>query len=236
MTNTPARSRFLEQAMLWNLLIHAAAVLSMATVLTRAVPGGPVADDAARVAFIAEHPGLWRLGWAPWHLCAAIDVVTGAALVWTRWVPRGPAVLTLLVTLCAVVPEQVAEVGWVTRGVELAQEAHATGDLREYLAYEAWAFRLTVEVAASIYVFMALGWTWCLAAGGAWSPALTGVSALAWPTLAVGSLGLLLPAPLRPGPPLVAASTGLGFALLLVWLALATRAVWRRGRADAPAP
>src|SRR5436190_13127256 len=98
----PRAARFLEQTLLWSFLIHAVALLSMALIVMRALPGGPVTDDAVGVAFIAEHPWLWRLGWLPWHLCAAIDLVTGIALVRTRWVPRLPAVLTLLVTVCAV--------------------------------------------------------------------------------------------------------------------------------------
>src|SRR5215472_9073019 len=107
---SPLRAaRFLEQVLLANVLVHALAILSMALILLPAMPGGPTKDDAVRVAFIAEHPWLWRLGWLPWHLCALVDVLTGVALVATRWVPRLPAVLTLLVTLCAAIPEQIGE-------------------------------------------------------------------------------------------------------------------------------
>ncbi len=134
--------RFLEQVLLWNILIHAAGIATMALMLMRAMPGGPVADDAVRISYIAEHPWIWRLGWIPWHLAAFIDLLTGIALGCTCWVPRLPAVLTLLVTLCAVIPEQTGELTWVTRGVELAREAHRTGDLRPYLELEAWSFHL----------------------------------------------------------------------------------------------
>src|SRR5262245_19282502 len=125
----PRAARLLEQTLLWNFLIHAAALLSVAVLLMPGIPGGTAPDDAARVAYIAEHPWRWRLGWLPWHLAALIDLVTGVALVATRWVPRLPAVLTLLVTALAVVPEQTGELSWVTRGVELARQAHQTGDL-----------------------------------------------------------------------------------------------------------
>ncbi len=201
-----------------------------AAIADAGLPSGPVTDDAQRVAYIAEHPWKWRLGWLPWHLAAFIDLVTAIALVCTRWIPRLPAVLTLLVTLCAVVPEQTGEFSWVTQGVDLADAAHDTGDLAPYLRLEAWCFHLTVVVGASFYILMALGWTWCFAAAGTWSRALTWLSPFAWGSLAVGSVGLLLPEALRPGPLLVAITNGLGFALLQVWLVLVTERVFRRSR------
>src|SRR5262245_32366914 len=122
----PRAARFLEQTLLCTFLIHAAAMLSMAVLLMPGIPGGTAPDEATRVRYIAEHPWLWRLGWLPWHLSAFIDLVTGVALVCTRWMPRWPAVLTLLVTVAAVLPEQTGELSWVTRGVALARQAHET--------------------------------------------------------------------------------------------------------------
>jgi hypothetical protein len=224
-------ARFLEQTLLWNVLIHAAAILSMTLVLP-GLPGGPVTADADRIAYIAAHPWLWRLGWLPWHLAAFIDVMTGVALVWTRWIPRLPAVLTLLVTLCAVVPEQTGEVDWSTRGVALAAEAHRTGDLTPYLQLEARSFYLTVVVGASIYLVMFLGWAWCFAAAGVWSRLLTWLTAASFVPLAVGSAGLLLPEGLRPGSAVAAVSNGPGFLLLEAWLVLVAERVLRRARPD----
>jgi hypothetical protein len=229
----PVRAaRFLEQVLLWNILIHATAMGTMGLILMPGMPGGPVSDDAQRVAFIAEHAWLWRLGWLPWHLAALIDLLTAIALVRTPWIPRLAAVLTLLVTLCAVVPEQTGEITWSTRGVDLAIEAHAGGDLAPYLALERWAFHLTVVLGASVYILMALGWTWCFAAAGTWSRTLTWLSPLAWGSLSVGSIGLLLPESWRPGPVLVGISNGVGFVLLEVWLILVAERVLRRARPD----
>jgi hypothetical protein len=233
MTPPVRAARFLEQSLLWNILIHAAAMLTMGLLLMPGMPGGPVGDEAQRVRYIAEHPWLWRIGWLPWHLAALIDLITGVALVCTPWVPRLPAVLTLLVTLCAVVPEQTGELAWVTRGVDLATSAHASGDLAPYLAMEAWSFQLAVVVGASVYMLMALGWTWCFAAAGTWSRLLTWLSPLAWGSLAVGSLGLLLPEPWRPGDVLVGVTNAVGFVLLEVWLVLVAEQVLRRARPDA---
>jgi Uncharacterized conserved protein (COG2071)/Domain of unknown function (DUF4386) len=228
----PRAARFLEQALLANIVVHAVAIVTMGLILMTALPGGPTKDDAVRVAFIAEHPWLWRLGWLPWHLCALFDLVMGVALVTTRWVPRLPAVLTLLVTLCAVVPEQTGEINWVSRGVALAQDAHRTGELEPYLQFEAWAFHLAVVVGASIYMVMALGWTWCFIAAGTWNRVLSWLTPFTWGLLAVGSVGLLLPEPFRPGDALVGVTNGVGFLLLQVWLILVTEAVLRRSRPD----
>jgi hypothetical protein len=229
-SHTVPAARFLEQVLLWNILIHAAGIATMALMLMPGMPGGPVTDNAQRIAYIAEHPWLWRLGWVPWHLAAFIDLLTGIALVCTRRVPRLPAVLTLLVTLCAVIPEQTGELTWVTRGVELTGEAHRTGDLRAYLELEAWSFHLAAVVGASVYIVMALGWTWCFAAAGTWSRALTWLSPFAWGCLSVGSIGLILPEGVRPGPLIVALSNDVGFVLLETWLILVAEQVFRRTR------
>jgi hypothetical protein len=230
--SSPRADRLLEQVLLANVLIHALAILTMALILLPALPGGLTKDDATRVAFIAERPWLWRLGWLPWHLCALIDVLMGVALVATRWIPRLPGLLTLLVTLCAVVPEQTGEWGWVSRGVELARAAHESGDLGPYLDFEQWAYHLAVVVGASIYLVMFLGWAWCFAAAGTWSRALTWLTAITWALLAVGSAALLLPPSWRPGDLLAGACNGLGVMLLEAWLVLVTEQVLRRSRPD----
>src|SRR5256885_9198758 len=100
-TPQPA-ARLLEASLLFNFQIHAVAMVSMAVLLLPGMPGGGVADDAQRVAYIAHHPWLWRLGWLPWQATALADLLLAGALVRTKWVPRGPAPLTLAVTLAAI--------------------------------------------------------------------------------------------------------------------------------------
>lgn len=230
---TPPADRFLEATLVVNVVVHVAAIATMGLCLLPGMPGGPTAEVTDRAAYVAAHPWAWRLGWVPWHLCALADLVMGLALVWPRWIPKVPALLTLLVTLCAVVPEQTGEITWATSGVDLATRA---GDdptaLVEYDALEAWAIRLTVLIGASLYMVMALGWTWCFVAAGTWSRTLTWVSVATWGSLAVGSVGLLLPAPLRPGDLIVAVSNGVGFPLLVVWLWLVTLRVRARRIGD----
>jgi hypothetical protein len=241
----PRAARFLEQTLLWNILIHVAALVTMGLLLLPGMPGGPVTDAAGRIAYVADHPWRWRLGWVPWHLAALIDVLTGVALVCTRWVPRLPAVLTLAATLCAVVPEQTGELAWSARGPALAEGAQHTGEAGPYLALEERSFHLAVVVGASLYLVMALGWTWCFAAAGLrpcparprtrpWSRLLTWLTPFTWGSLALASVGLLLPEGMRPGPLVVALSNGLGFGLLVLWLVLVAEQVLRRARPVEP--
>src|SRR5688572_26868813 len=80
----PPRAAFLERALLFALFAHALAMLSMALLLLPGMPGGGTASDADRVAYIANRPWLWRLGWFPWQLTALSDVLLGLALVYTK--------------------------------------------------------------------------------------------------------------------------------------------------------
>src|SRR3954454_23205387 len=100
--DVPVAARFLESALLFNLLIHAVAMLSMALLLIPGMPGG-MSDAPARVAYVGAHPWLWRLGWLPWQMTAAADLWLGIALLVTPWIPRVPALLTVLLTLAAIV-------------------------------------------------------------------------------------------------------------------------------------
>ena len=170
-SSTPAASRFLEQVLLANFVIHLVALVTMAAVCMPGVPGATAAAPAARIAYVADHAVLWRVGWVPWHLSAAVDLLTGVALVCTRWVPRLPAVFTLLVTLAAVGVEQSGEIPWTVQGPIVAAEARDAGDVQHYLDFETPVYQRTVVWGASLYMVMALGWTWCFAAAGTWSRA-----------------------------------------------------------------
>src|SRR5262249_4731906 len=84
-------ARFLEQILLVNLGVHIVALVSTALFLLPGMPGGSSADDASRVTYLAANPWLWRLGWLPWQATAFVDLLMGAALWRTAWVPRLPA-------------------------------------------------------------------------------------------------------------------------------------------------
>jgi hypothetical protein len=88
------------------------------------------APVAARAAWVAEHPWLWRVGWLPWLLTAASDLAVSVALfAYLRAVPGRPgarlAAAALVATMAALVPDQWGEALAVTRLVELAAPAAA---------------------------------------------------------------------------------------------------------------
>lgn len=229
-TKPPSRTdradRGLEGALLFNFAIHGIAMLGMAAFLLPTLPGGGNTDDAARIAAMAAHPWRFRLGWLPWQLCAVADLWLAIAMVRVRWLPRLPAVLVLLFTIAAVVPDQYAQAVWVTRGVELAER----GDAIAYLALEKDIFPLTAGLGALLYTVAALGWTWCFAQAKTWSRALTWLSVPLWTTMAVAVVGPLLPPGVRPSPAFVSIANGLGFMQLQVWLALVAEEVLARAR------
>jgi hypothetical protein len=235
MTGTPATpesSRFLERVLLFTFAVHAMAMVTMAVLLLPGLPGGGGSSDVSRITYIAAHPWLWRLGWFPWQLTALSDVLLGAALVRTKWIPRIPAAVTLIVTVIAVVPDQAGQLLWCTRGVALAVDAVRTGELARYLSFEASIFQLTAAWGATFYTLAALGWTWCFVAAGTWNRLLSWLSAAAWSIFAFVSIGPLLPADLRPAPALIAAGNAIGFILLQIWFAAVLERVLRRSRRD----
>ena len=128
-----ARSgRWLARALIALFFAHGLAMLSMAALLLPGTPGGSQSDVAARMAYVAAYPWLWRLGWLPWGLTALGNLLLALALLRTRWIARLPAWLTLLVTLCAIIPDQGGQLLWDTVGVSLATH----GSLAAYAAFE----------------------------------------------------------------------------------------------------
>lgn len=218
---------FLERALIFSLVIHGLAMLSMALLLMPGIPGGG-ADLAARMAYVADNPWLWRLGWLPWQLTALSDLLIAIALLRTRWIDRRAAWLTLLFTVAAILPEQTGEFRWVTEGVALAR----TGSPAAYGALEASLFTLTSVWGAFGYTLAALGWTWAFAAAGIWRPWLTWLSAFLWPLFGWFSGGLLLPEPWRPPLWQVGLANGVGFTLLLPWMGGVLELLLRRSRPD----
>ncbi len=219
------RDRGLERALLFNFAIHGIALLGMVAFLLPALPGGGDFTDHERIAYIAEHPWRFRLGWLPWQLCAVADVWLAIAMVRVAWIPRVPAIGVAILTLAAVVPDQYAQAVWITRGVELAQTS-STG----YLALEAELFPLTAGYGALGYTLAALLWTWCFAKAGTWSRALTILSVTTWATMGVAVTSPLLPAEHRPSAKFVSIANALGFLQLQLWLYLVAEQVLRRAR------
>lgn len=225
-------SRLLEFSLLFTFVVHGLAMLSMAGILLPGMPGGGTASDIARVSYIAGSPWLWRLGWFPWQMTALSDILLGVAIVRVRWIPKLPALITLVVTVVAVIPDQAGQLLWITKGVALAQEAAQSGDLAKYLSFEARIFRMTAAWGALFYTLGALGWTWCFVSAGVWNRALTWLSIVTWSIFAFVSIGPLLPEQWRPAPSFISAGNAAGFLLLQVWFALVLELLLRRSRPD----
>ena len=177
--SAPTAARFLERALLFTIVIHAVAMLSMALVLLPGQPGAN-SDAGARIAYVAEHAWVWRLGWLPWQLTALSDLLVAVALVRTVWIPRWPAFVSLVLTVVAVGIEQPGEIRWMTEGVDLAREAVRTGLSQEYLDFEAATFRRVSLWAATFYTMSAIAWSVCFALAGTWQRGLTALSVAAW--------------------------------------------------------
>lgn len=225
-------ARFLERALLFTLAAHLAAMASMALFLLPGIPGSTPADVADRAAYIANHPWLWRLGWFPWQVTAVSDLILAMALLRTKWIPKLPAILSLLATVAAVTIEQPNEFRWTWEGVELAREAIRNGVYDEFRTFESKTYRLVSLWAATLYAIGAIGWSWAFAAAGAWNRCLTAISIGAWGILLSAGAGPLalgmgwIPADV------IAAGNALGFILMMAWFTLVLEMVLRRSRPD----
>ncbi len=211
----------LERALLFTFVMHGLGMLSMALVLLPGMPGGGTVTDSVRIGYIAAHPWLWRLGWLPWQLTALSDLLLAVALLRTPAVPKLASVLTALVTVAAIIPDQLGQACWITRGIELAKTEPA-----RYVAYETRIFVWTAAWGATLYTVGALGWTWCFAKARFWNRWLTLISAFLWPLFFAVSLGPFFGLNGK----IVAAGNALGFVLLEVWLALVCEQVLRSSR------
>jgi hypothetical protein len=221
--------RAVESALVATIACHAVAMLAMAVVLLPMMPGGPTHDDAARMAAIAGSATAWRLGWLTWGLTAVSDVALGLALAaWSR-VPRGRAWAAMGLVGAAVVPDQLAQVRWITEGVALAR----AGDLRAYLAFEHDVFELTAAWAALLYTAASVAWCACFAAAGAWDRRLTRLSVPLFTLFAAASVAPLLPPTVHLPSWSVGVANAAGFVGLEVWLLLLLDRVAHLERPDA---
>jgi hypothetical protein len=163
---------------------------------------------------------------------AASDLLLSAALVRTRWAPKLPALLALAATLAAVALEQPNEFRWMTRGVELAREAVASGNYDTFLDFETSTYRFVSLWAALCYTIAAIGWSFTFSSAGVWNRALTGISVVAWGALFLVSAGPLALGIDRVPPSVIAAGNAIGFVLMMAWFVLVAEEVLRRSRPD----
>lgn len=224
---TEKASRLIEFSLLFLLWTHLLAMVSMVTCLMPAMPGSFLSYPE-RVAWIAEHPWQWHLGWIPWHLAALSDLVLAFALLKTSWIPKLSSLFVLVMTVLAVAVEQPNEILWNLEGVRLARLFLETGDLTPYTGFESAVYLPVCVFAAVFYAIGAIGWSCCFAFSRTWSCTLTVLSAVNWPLMAVAALAPLTNVPLG----LVNVATGIGFNIMALWMVLITECVLLRSRPD----
>jgi hypothetical protein len=218
---------FLERTLLFSFCIHGIAMLAMLFFLLPGLPGGPN-GSAARMAYVASAPWLWRLGWFPWQLTALSDLLISLALLRMRW--QFVAILSVLLVGIGIVPDQMGQVLWMTRGIALAQQ----GSLAPYSQFEATVFFWIGVYGGTSYTLAAVSWTWCFATQGKWrwTRGLTIYSVALWGLFVFLSINPLLPSRLHLSPLWIATGNALGFVLLLTWFTLVAEMVMRSTRPD----
>jgi hypothetical protein len=230
---TPRASLFLERALLFTFAAHGVGMLGMVLLQLPGMPGGPQPELAARAAYVATHPWLWRLGWLGWQVTALSDLLLALALYLTPWIRFTPALLTLAFTVAAIVPDQYGQFRWTWYGVWVAQFAVETGKYSElYGEFETHIFRLIAAYGTVGYLLAAIGWTWCFASAGVWSRRLTWLSVVTWGVFALATAALFaqMSRPSRPLALAVSIGNAVAFVLLMLWLAAVTERVLRRAR------
>ncbi len=224
--------RAIESSLLAAFVVHALALVTMALLLLPAMPGPGRHTPELRFAYIHAHPFLWHFGWLPWHVSALSDVLLSAALLRGRWIPRRASMPTFILTIVAFTIEQFYETVW---DVFAPGFPHAASFLLKYSNYAAFEHHVSLPVtalAAALYALMAIGWSWSLSFTPSWNRLLTLASCIVWPVLLFASLTPLLPSFLRAPNLVVNLANQIGFALMMLWFALALEAVLRRTRVD----
>ncbi len=164
-SRTQERYRAVARSLAFFIVVHVAALGTMAFLLE---PGlRPTVTVGERAAYVAAHPWAWRLGWFPWQLCALSNLLMSATL--TRWLSSRPssagshwALLSLFLTVAAIVPEQWGELVLVKDYVNLARGVGDEAGLRAFAETERWVFVMTGPAANTSYVLMTIAWIMAL--------------------------------------------------------------------------
>lgn len=221
---------YLITALLLTFIAHGFAMLSMGLTLLKGLPGGGNADIMARVTYIAQNPIVWKLGWLPWHFCAFSNIFLASAIWQTKWIPKRCAIVTVILTLASVIPDQTGQFLWTTVGVDRAALSYKLGDPYYYASFEKPIYFIVASFAAFVYALCGISWSWCFASGKAWSRPLTIVSVLAWSVFCFASASPILPTAIRPSDTVIAVANAMGFLLLELWFIMTLERVWYRIR------
>lgn len=207
--------------------------MGLMVLLLPGLPGGIHVRLIDRTAYVASHRRAWRTGWFSWQLTALSNLLLGIALLRTNWIRKLPAILSVVTTVVAIIPDQTGQVLWMWWGPSMAAHAVATGNVSGYAEFETHTFLMIAGWAPLFYIAGALGWSWCFAAARIWSRGLTIISLTAWIIFAISALVLITPKTFERAP-CISGSVGVGNAiallLLVCWLAILAERVLRRSR------
>src|SRR4051812_2157892 len=89
-------SLLLERALLFTFAMHGLGMLSMVSCLLPGMPGGGREDVPKLFKYIASHPWIGGGGWLRGQLTAFSVLLLALAFEKKKWIPRVPAILTLL--------------------------------------------------------------------------------------------------------------------------------------------
>ena len=227
--NMTAADKRVFAALVFTFCAHGLAMLGMLLFLLPMVPGGGGAGgDLERVVRIAASPMSYRLGWLGWQITALSDVLFAIALLRAPWAPRGWAIAQLVFVILAVIPDQGAQLLLVTRGIDLAREAAATGDVSTFIAFENTMFPLTSGWAALLYTLAAIAWAVTFEKGARWNRALRLVTIPMLTLFVAISVAPVLPLAIRPKAELIGGGNALGFTILEAWFVAAMVAVRKK--------
>ncbi len=212
--------RFLEQTLLFTIIAHGLGMIFMLIFLFPGIPGGTQSDPLLRITYYAEHPWLWRLGWLPWQITALSDLLLSIALLRISSIPRLPAILGLIFTIAAIIPDQVGQFVWTWSYHDLARQAIEDGTVEAYLAKESQLFMHIAGSGPLGYLLAALCWTWSFIKLGTWQRWLSWISLITWSLFAFSIALVFFPKTLGQNPfvsIIVAAANGLAFLFLMIW-------------------
>lgn len=232
MSGAPTRNTFraLERALVQTLVAHAATAFVTAAVLSWYLPGAIESNDLARVARLAHHPWVFRFTAMGWIWCAFAQTNVAWALVGQRARVGGVAFAAFALACVGALIDTATWLGWMTAGVDLARPVAAgRGSLDAFLAWERHQLVATAGFAGTAHTLAFFAQAWCLAKVVHVPRALTGATATLMLPVALASCVTSVHAS---WPRLVGGVHGVGFALLLAWMAVTTERVLRVHRTE----
>jgi hypothetical protein len=174
-------------------------------------PGSVVSPLRDRIAFLADRPLGWSLGWGVWMLCTLLLVAYVAALRLRVPGPSLAARLALLFTAAGMAVDLLADVVQI----QVLPLAASSGEPL-FLTFERLALTGGATVANGLYIAGVLLMTSALGRLIGRPARITG-----WATVAAGAVMAL--SGLLPSPELLAASTGPTIGFYSLWTVLVAR-------------